>query len=275
MSYKTILVHIDAGERWPARLDIAVQFAQRFDAHLVGLHALTAVRMPGFTLPEAGLVMDEVHNRIDAEESKARTQFERLVKQAGLTRAEWRASREDAAEVVALQARYADLLVIGQPDANRPGGLEPDFAHQVVLSADRPVLLVPFVGRFDAVGKEVLLAWDARREAARAVTDSLPLLQQAERVRVVCIKPEGSPHGEQPGADIALYLARHGVRAEVSNLYGRDVDAGNQLLSYAADRSADLIVMGAYGHSRLREVVLGGVTRTLMDSMTVPVLMGH
>jgi len=275
MSYKTILVHIDVGERWRARLNLAIQLVQRFDAHLIGLHALSALRIPGFTLPEAGPAVDEMRKRRQAEEVTARAEYERLIKQAGLTKAEWRSSPEDAAQVVALHARYADLLVIGQPDPNRSAGLEPDFVQRAVLSAGRPALVVPYVGRFEAIGREVLLAWDARREAARAATDSLPLLQGAARVWVVCINPEASRHGEQPGTDIALYLARHGVRSEVSNLYGTEIDAGNQLLSYAADRSADLIVMGAYAHSRLSELVLGGVTRTLMASMTVPVLMAH
>jgi nucleotide-binding universal stress UspA family protein len=275
MSYKTILVHVDAGDRWPAQLSIAVQLAQRFEAHLVGLYALSAVHMPGFTLPEAGPGLLEARKMVEARALQAQAEYERLVRQAGLTGTEWRASLEDASEVVPLHARYADLVVIGQPDADRPAGLAPDFAHRVVLSAGRPVLVVPYVGRFDAIGKQVLVAWDGHREAARAATDALPLLQTADKVTVVCINPNASPHGEQPGADIALYLARHGVHCTVSNLRGSDIDAGNQLLSYAADLAADLIVMGAYGHSRLSEVVLGGVTRTLMGSMTVPVLMAH
>ena len=275
MSYKTILVHIDAGDRWRARLSMAVRLAQRFEAHLVGLHALSYIRIPGLALPEAGPIFTEVQGMVEARALEAQAEYERLLKQAGVTHAEWRASREDAAKVVALHARYADLVVIGQPDPRRPAGLEPDFAHRVVLSAGRPVLVIPYVGQFDTIGKQILLAWDARREAARAATDSLPLLQAADKVTVVGVNPNVSLHGEQPGADMALYLARHGVRSEISNLHGSDIDAGNQLLSYAADLSADLIVMGAYGHSRLSEVILGGVTRTLMGSMTVPVLMAH
>ena len=275
MSYKTILVHVDAGERWRARLGIGIRLAQRFEAHLVGLHALSSIRIPGFALPEAEPGLTQVERMVEAQALQARAEYERLVEQAGLTDGEWRASLEDAAKVVALHARYADLVVIGQPDPDRPAGLEADFAHQVVLSAGRPVLVVPYVGQFDTIGKQVVLAWDARREAARAASDSLPLLQAADKVTVVCVNPKASLHGEQPGADIALYLARHGVRSEVSNLRGSDIDTGNQLLSYAADLAADLIVMGAYGHSRLSEVVLGGVTRTLMGSMTVPVLMAH
>jgi len=275
MSYKTILVHIDAGERWRARLDIAVQLVQRFDAHLVGLFALSSVRFPGYALPEAGAALTEAEKMAEALGAEVRAEFERQANVAGLTNAEWRASLEDAAEIVPLHARYADLVVIGQADPDHPSGMEAGFAHRVVLAAGRPVLVMPYAGRFNAIGKHVLVAWNAGREAARAVTDSLPLLQAADKVTVVSVNPKAALHGEQPGANIALYLARHGVRAEVSNVLGSEIDAGNQLLSHAADLSADLIVMGAYGHSRFSEMVLGGATRTLLGSMTVPVVMAH
>jgi nucleotide-binding universal stress UspA family protein len=275
LSYKTILVHIDAGERWRTRLHVAARLQQRFESHLVGLYALSSAHLPGFTLPEMSASLAEVRKITEGWARRAREEFDRLTGLAGLTNAEWRASPEDAAAAVPLHARYADLVVIGQPDPEQPAGLEASFAHRVVLAASRPVLVIPYAGEFDVIGKRVLLAWNASREAARAATDSLPMLRAADRVTVVCINPKAPLHGEQPGADIALYLARHGVRSEVSNLQGSDIDAGNQLLSYAADLSADLIVMGAYGHSRLSEVVLGGVTRTLMGSMTVPVLMAH
>ncbi len=275
MSYKTILVHIDAGERWPARLNIAARLAQRFDAHLVGLYVLSSVRSPGFTLPEAGAVLAELKQRTEALALRARAEFDRLTDQAGLSMAEWRASTEDATQVLPLHARYADLVVMGQPDPDRPAGLEPNFAHRVVLATGRPMLVVPYAGQFDVIGKHVLLAWNAGREAARAATDALPLLKAAERVTIVCVNPKAPVYGDQPGADIAQYLARHGVRCQVSPQAGADIDAGNLLLSYAADQDAGLIVMGAYGHSRLGEVLLGGVTRTLMASMTVPVVMAH
>ena len=121
----------------------------------------------------------------------------------------------------------------------------------------------------------MLLAWNATREATRAATDALPFLQAADEVWVVMVKPSSASHGELPGADVGAYLARHGVRVKVEAIEGAEVDAGNQLLSRAADRSSDLIVMGAYAHSRFSEMVLGGATRTMLESMTVPVLMSH
>src|SRR5690606_4452572 len=154
-----------------------------------------------------------------------------------------------------------------------PGWFPADF----VMRCGRPVLLVPYAGRFEAVGRRVLVAWDAGREAARAVRDALPLLKRAEHVEVVSFNPDrpGARHGPIPGADLAAYLARHDVKVHVSQQHGDDIEVGEQILSRAADLHSDLIVMGAYGHSRLRELALGGATRTLLASMTVPVLMSH
>ncbi|MGH6943153.1 MAG: universal stress protein, partial [Geminicoccaceae bacterium] len=122
-----------------------------------------------------------------------------------------------------------------------------------------------------------VVAWDASRAAARAVSDALPLLERAKSVTVVSVNPRPNlfGHGEVPGADIALHLARHGLKVEVHRLEARDIDTANAILSYVADAGCDLLVMGGYGHSRLRELVLGGVTRTMLGEMTVPVLMAH
>jgi len=276
MAYKTILVHLDSGKRCAARLDLGIRLAQRFDAHLVGLHALTVVRLPGYAVAEAGpKIVEEQRRRAAEYAAEAQTAFRRTVDRAGLSGAEWRSSFDDALDTMTLHARYADLVLIGQPDADDGSGVDPGFAHRLVLSAGRPVLVMPYAGKFDTVGKRVLLAWNASREATRATTDAMPFLQKADQVIVAPVNPSRAAHGEAPGTDIGLYLTRHGVRLEVAAIEGTDLDAGNALLSRAADRSIDLIVMGAYGHSRVSELVLGGVTRTMLESMTVPVLMSH
>jgi nucleotide-binding universal stress UspA family protein len=147
----------------------------------------------------------------------------------------------------------------------------------LVTSAGRPALVIPYIGAPEPFGRTVTIAWDAGREAARAVADAMPLLEKAEKVHLLTVNPRFgiSGHGEEPGADIALHLARHGIQAEVNHSHARDMEVGDLVLSWLADSSSDLLVMGAYGHSRLRELVLGGVTRRLLDSMTVPVLMSH
>jgi nucleotide-binding universal stress UspA family protein len=277
MNYKTILVHLDAGKRVGERVAIGRRLADAFDAHLTGLFALSSPRIPSYALAEAGPVVIEAEARYRSEASRVVEQAFKAAT-AGLARsAEFRSTMRDALVATQLSARYADLVIIGQPEPEVGAGLADDFAEELVLSAGRPVLFVPYAGTFPEVGRRVLIAWNAGREAARAVTDALPLLARASTVQVVAFDPGkgGADHGDIPGADIALVLARHGVKVSVAQQQSEDVDVGNQILSRAADMQADLIVMGAYGHSRLRELVLGGVTRTLLDTMTVPVLMSH
>ena len=178
----------------------------------------------------------------------------------------------------ALHARYSDLAILGQldPDRAQPEATGPR-PEQVVLASGRPVLVVPYAGHFDKLGRRVVIGWNATREAARAVGDAMPLLAAAEVVTVLTIDAREAPrgHGELPGADISRHLARHGVKAQVEQTVLADLSVGDVLLSRAADLGADLLVMGAYGHSRFRELLLGGATRTLLQSMTIPVVMSH
>lgn len=276
MSYKTILVHVDNGKRCPARLAIAIQMARRYDAHLVGLNAVTSLRLPAYAAAEAGAVLIEAQQRAFVEQSKrAQEAFDKATRAAGLAKAEWRASEADAVDAVTLHARYADLVVLSQPHASDNGGVEEDFAERVVLACGRPTLMVPYADSFKSTGERVLVAWNATRESTRALTDAIPMLRDAKEVKVIAINPDNADHGAVPAADISLYLARHGVRSEAVTDYGDDIDVGNELLSRAADYNSDLIVMGAYGHSRMRELIMGGATRTIITSMTVPVLLSH
>jgi nucleotide-binding universal stress UspA family protein len=279
MDYKTILVHLDAAARRSERLELAFALANRYDAHLVGLFSLGAMSLPSYVRPDASqlLIAEQARQRADAGQ-RAEAEFRAAAARHGNVKTEWRVSHEDALEAMRVNARYADLVVVGQHErgTERETGITPGFVDELALSCGRPMLLVPYAGRFRDVGKRVLVAWNASPEAARAVADALPLLARAERVEVIVFQggPRGD-HGQEPGADAALYLARHGVKATVSRYGIPDVDVGSQILTRAADLSVDLIVMGAYGHSRLRELVLGGVTRTLLESMTVPVLMSR
>ena len=277
MSYKTILVHLDSGKRTAERVELALRLAETYDAHLVGQFALSAPRIPSYALAEAGPVVVAAEARFRAEAARAaQALFQKVTARLGRS-AEWRTTTRDALAAMRLSSRYADLVVAGQRDPEDGLGMAPDFAEELVLSAGRPVLFVPYAGHFEHVGRRILVAWNTGREAARAVTDALPLLQRASVVQLVAFDPRrgGADHGDIPGADIGLVLARHGVKVAVEQQQSDEVDVGNQILSRAADLEADLIVMGAYGHSRVRELVLGGVTRTLLDTMTVPVSMSH
>lgn len=276
MPYKTVLVHVDNGKRSAVRLDIACRLAKLSDAHLIGLHALTVVKLPSYAMVEGGVQVREFHERMLRESAvAAEALFKQAVKAAGVEKVEWRKSRRDAVESVPIHGRYADVLVIGQPNETDASGVEPDFAERLVLASGRPALVIPYAGDFPTVGTRVLVAWNASREATRALTDAIPILREAKQVDVIAFNPKDAPHGEVPGADIGLYLARHGIKVSVSQQTAEDVDVGNQLLSRAADLDSDLIVMGAYGQPRMKELILGGATRTILKSMTVPVLMSH
>jgi nucleotide-binding universal stress UspA family protein len=208
----------------------------------------------------------------------ATQQFETAARQQGYVRIESRVSSADQISAITLNARYADLVVIGQKnpaDSVLSGSLV--NPGNVVLACPRPVLVIPYIGAPAGFGNHILIAWNGSRESCRAVTDALPLLKLAGRVTVMAVDPRisNSAHGAAPGADLAKFLASHDVKVTAQPDYSDVDDAGVELLSRAADLGADLLVMGAYGHTRTREWVLGGVTRTILASMTIPVLMSH
>ena len=149
------------------------------------------------------------------------------------------------------------------------------FRERLILTAGRPVLILPEAGDLPCIGKRIIVAWNASREAAQAVKNAIPFLKLADEVFVVTVHPKADEHDNISTEQIVQYLFRHGVRVEVKVDRGVEIDVGNELLSRASDLSADLLVMGCYGHSRVREWVLGGTTHTILESMTIPVLMSH
>lgn len=277
MTYKTILVHSDAGKRCAARIEIAIRLAQQFDAYLIALNALSRVDLPGYVLEGVGgMTIEEFRKRYAEEQVRnGKSAFSKALAASGFSKAEWRTSDLDAVDAVTLHGRYADLIVIGQPWTADNSAINSSFANHVMLEAGRPVLMIPYAGNFATIGKRIIVGWNASREATRAVTDAIPFLQQAEVVQVMVVNPRAGEHGAMPGNDIALFLARHGIQVEVRVDQANEIDIGNEMLSRASDFGADMIVMGGYGHSRLKELMMGGATRTLIDSMTVPVLLSH
>jgi nucleotide-binding universal stress UspA family protein len=278
MSYKTILVHCDASRTVEGRLAAAADVAQRFEARLVGLHAREPFEVLSFT--DGGMamgpLMEAYRSGCDAAEKTAASAYTKATKGRNFP-SEWRVAEAFSDDAIALNARYADLLIVGQADPDDPAGSRNDLPEAMAFATGRPVLVVPQVGAPSTVGKTVMLCWNATRESARAAADALPFLQAADKVIVLIIDPDKSSngHGEEPGADVAVWLARHGVKVTVQRDVAVDSEIGEVILSRAADHGVDLIVMGIYGHSRLREFVLGGASRTLLSSMTVPVLMSH
>ncbi len=278
MALKDLLVHIDQGPHADVRLETAIALARDHDAHLIGVHAISHPRIPNYIRMQIGEDVLKAQAAFAADaQVKAKALFEERVAHAGV-RGEWRGVAAEPLSALTLHGRYVDLVIVGQRDpSGEDASDDPAVPDQLILSLGRPVLVVPYSGSFPVVGKTVLVSWDASRLATRAVNDALPLLLGAKRVCVLAVNPHGGEdgHGQIPSADICLHLARHGVNAEAEHLYADDIDVGDVLLDRAADIGADLIVSGAYGHARWRELVLGGVTRHLLRHMTVPVLMAH
>ena len=285
MALKDILVHLDATPRSAVRLAAAAGLARQHGAHLTGLCVIDLPNTEyfygaGMTLvgPGPEQVMERMRADAAARCEVVEAAFQDMLRQQELE-GEWRMVEGATPATLSLHARYADLLVVGQPD---PYSKTIDAGRHAtvvtpLMSSGRPVLAVPFAGTFETLGQHVLVAWNASWEAARAVNDAMPLLQGARKVTILAINAQrgGGAHGDVPAADIALHLARHGVTAEAAHTVANDISDGEALLSYAADLGVDLLVAGAYGHSRARELVFGGVTRTLISEMTVPVLFSH
>lgn len=276
MGLKDLLVHVDNDPACSSRLDVAVALAARYGAHLTGLHARAWPRLPAYVeieLPPS--VQEAQQHHLDELARQAEARFLQRARQREIV-SEWRLATGDIIGAMRLHARYADLTIVGQGIDLQDAPYDLAFlAEELVLGVGRPVLVVPRYGAFEMVGERVLIAWNGTREATRAVHDALPLLKRATKVIVLSIDPEQDSGSRVPSADIALHLARHGVAAEAASTVGLDIAVGDVLLSRAADLGVDLIVMGAYGHSRVREVVLGGATRHILHHMTVPVLLSH
>ena len=273
MAYKEVVVHMGPDARSSVRLEAAVALAEHHGGRVTGVYTLPRLVVPGFASFE---LSTEVYKRLDTEQralaEEAERQFaERVAKSTAPS--EWRLMTGDPVEALTTSAHYADITVVGQTDpddANSVSGL----ADSVVLGAGGPVLIWPYTGSFSVDAETVMLAWNATREAKRALSDALPLLQQAGKVIVLGIDTGDGRH--IPGAEVGAFLARHGVSVEARHaISSSDLGAGDALLSEISDLGAGLLVMGGYGHHRMREVLLGGVTRDILRQMTVPVLMSH
>jgi len=275
MCYKTILVHTDQDERCAVRVEVAIRMAKQHDAHLIALYTQRPFVLPGY-LMQVGKEIEEVQQKAAAEAmARTRAVYNNLVSSMGIKCSEWRSTVNSPVDAVIMQARYADLVVVGQTSPSEVSNNTKGIPAQLVLAVCRPVLILPYAGSFHSIGRRILVAWNESREATRAITDALPLLKCADSVKLISLSPKHGAREDIAVTDIVQYLARHEIKVEVLSDHVVDIDVGCILLSRAADLSADLLVMGGYGHSRLREWVLGGATRTILDSMTVPVLMSH
>jgi nucleotide-binding universal stress UspA family protein len=273
---KDIVVSLGLCDRDPAGT-FAVSVASAFEAHTLGVAFGYEPVIPGTLM--GGISPEFIDSQRAESESKARkaiARFEQNAKRAGISY-ETRvvsATISGAANQLGSLARRFDLVVVGQPRGN--DALPTEVVDEGVLfESGRPVLFVPFIQKDGLKLDRVMVCWDGSRTATRAVADSMPFLHKAKGVEVVIVASEKPKSDEVPGADLGQHLARHGLKVDVKRITSPDIDTASTILSHAADSSADMIVMGGYGHSRLRQFVLGGVTRSMLESMTVPVLMSH
>ncbi|WP_207460037.1 universal stress protein [Azospirillum sp. SYSU D00513] len=279
MACKDILVHFDGTASGVKRVEAAARLAERHGAHLAALVLDFGAQVPVFLDGQvpAGIVAQLARAAAEETARQAAELDALLARQSCQTERRVARCRPDTiADTLALHARYADLLVLGQPPVDEMVAVSQSVVEEVLLSSGRPVLIVPYIGAGATIGDRVLVAWDGGREAARAVADAMPIIEKARSVHVLTVNADRTGnHGEEPGADIALHLARHGVPVEVASTRADTIAASDLTLNWMFEYGTDLLVMGAYGHSRVRELVLGGMTRGMLRNMTVPVLMSH
>jgi nucleotide-binding universal stress UspA family protein len=274
---KDIVVNLSVGAKRDVATDFAVSVAAAFEAHLAAVALVYEPVVPGslFDSTIAGIVQAA---RAEAEQAAkaAAARFEDAVRRNGLS-GETRlldSGLAGAPDLFARIARRFDLAIVAQAEPHATGP-ERSILEAALFESGRPILIVPYIQATPLKLDRVMACWDGSRNAARAIGDALPFLARAKTVEVLTVTGEGGKTGEVEGADIAHHLARHGLKVEVERQVAGDIDVASVILSRAADNGADLIVMGGYGHSRVREFVLGGATRGLLAAMTVPVLMSH
>lgn len=284
MSYKTIVVHADHSRHMVQRVRAASLAGENVNAHIIGV-AVTGIshylRLSEQVRQQGRQDTDALHeqvSRLHKSAEPALVSFEEAAKAAGIHSFECRLVADEELGGLSLQARYSDLTILTQLDPDEPANpMSDDLPEYIVVSSGRPVLVLPHRYEFTALADRPLLAWDSSLEATRAVHHALPLLERAGKTDILILRHGG----EQPwqndvaGADIVQYLAHHDIEANVIQEHYSHGEIGGALLTCCSTVHSDLLVMGCYGHSRFQEMLWGGVTRTVLEQMTIPVLMAH
>jgi nucleotide-binding universal stress UspA family protein len=265
------------GERRPTT--IAADLARRLDAHLTGVALAFEPVVPIYTMttPLPTDLIVAAHEQAVSDAKRAAAAFERIAAAAGVRYASRTTESVggDGLEGVTRGLAMSDLLVVGQQNPDAPEPMREALIEAMLFQSGAPILIVPYAGVSAFVPGRAIVAWDGGAAAAHAVRAALPLLHLAKEVVVVLVKENIKRSTELAGADIATHLARHNLNVEVREITNATGDIGQTILSFAADEAADWMVMGGYGHSRMREFFLGGATRGILESMTLPVLMAH
>jgi nucleotide-binding universal stress UspA family protein len=274
---KDVLVSLPVGTSSKAVVDYAISVAKAFDAHLAGLAFAYEPFVPGTVFDGVAASIIATYRAESEKAGKAAAaKFDEAVRGTGVSAESHllESGPTGAGELFAHMARHFDLSVVAQPDPEKDS-LEELLPEAALFGSGRPVLVVPYIQRTGLKLDRVLVCWDGSRTAARAIGDAMPFLERAKSIDVITVSKDQGRRDELPGIDIAHHLARHKLRVDLKRIVATDIDVTSAILSHAADTGADMIVMGGYGHSRLREFVLGGATRGILSAMTVPILMSH
>ena len=273
MAIKHILVHLDGQRHLATTAEAACGLAAACGAHATGFYVIPHINIPTYAESRIPSDIVKIHDEAaELEAASAAEEFNSIAGNAGCE-ADWLSVKGFADRLLIERARYTDLVIMGQASPSKPSPHAVAIENHVIMGCARPVLMVPRNGIQGEIGNRALVAWNGSREAVRAVNDAMPLLERSKHVTVLTIDA-GRDDRDIPGADICHYLARHGVNAEAASVK-KTASTTETLLGYAKDNSASLVVMGAYGHSRLREFVLGGATYNMLQHADVPVLMSH
>ncbi len=281
MSYKDLMVHLDGSKACAYRIEAAVALAKRKEARVTGVALAlksTISTYIGIDIPSS---LTEAQQEIVHKVAQTAVEnFKNAANAAGVSHASEivACSATKAPARLSFHARHKDISFIGQPNPDEQGvSFQESLLEGVLFGSGRPVYIVPYIGRPNVRVRKAVIAWDGGKKAVRAVNDAIPLLQGRSEAIVLVINPESrqSVHGDNPGSDIAAHLERHGIKTSVDRQTFPDISPDTVILNYLADSGADLLIMGAYGHSRLREKAFGGVTNTILHQMTAPVLMSE
>jgi nucleotide-binding universal stress UspA family protein len=274
---KDVVVNLTGGHPQAFASDYAISVAAAFGAHIVGVGFVYEPVIPGSMLGGIPTDLIEAQREENSKAAKeAITRFEAAAKAAGLS-AESRlvdASVAGAADQFGRIARRFDIAVVGQARREQ-GASEELLIEGALFGSGRPVIIVPYIQKQGLKLDRIIVCWDGSRPAARAIADAMPFLKRAKAIEIVVVTGERDKSGEITGTNMRRHLARHGINVEIKRMTGTGSDVPNTILSHAADSATDFMVLGGYGHSRLRELILGGVTQSILTSMTVPVLMSH
>lgn len=282
MAFKNLLVHLDDSAAAAHRVNAAIALAKRQDAMVTGVGIeleSTISSYVGIGFPAS--LSDAQREIMRRAADDAIENFTRAAKAADIRHETHRivCGAAKAPAQLSFYARHADMTFMGQPDMREPGAsFQESLLDGVMFASGRPVYIVPYIGRFDMSVRKAVIAWDGGKKAVRAVNDAIPLLQgRGGEVVVLVMNAEErkGAHGSAPGEDIKAHLARHGIAAKIARESVRELAVDAAILNYLTDAGADLLIMGAYGHSRLREKAFGGVTNTILHQMTTPVLMAE